>query len=602
MTIASFILFIVLAGVATWLIVRKQEVSSQDGFFLAGRSLTYPLIAASLLLTNLSTEQMVGLNGSAFRQGMCVMAWEVVAVVSLVAMAWFFLPKFLKSGVTTVPEYLELRFGKSTGQLANGLFLIFYVVLLLPLILYTGATALAQILDFKALFGMENRMAILCLAIVMIGILGCLYSLSGGLRTCAVLDTINGIGLLIGGFMIVFFALAKVGAVSGAEGLVGQLKELANADQTMFNTIGRPKSEVPFGTLFTGVLIINMFYWCTNQQIIQRTLGASSLAEGQKGVLLCGLLKLLGPLYLVLPGMIAFYFAWKGLLPVSMDNSAEAYGQLVTFVLPKYLQGFFAAVLIGAVLSSFNGALNSSCTLFSVGFYKGAINTKATDKETVRAGRIFGLVIAIIAMAGAPLLDKAPSIFDYLQKTNGVYNIPLFAIVLVGMLTKFVPHKAANWALGIGVVVIAFLTFASSEIVNKITGGMNIYHVDTVVFFILCAIMVVWAKAKPRKEAFVQVDVKAVDMTNWKYNWLAGGALLVLVALIYASFANFSALSDDKEPVQYRADLLKQGIVLNAPGNAAKAAGTAVTNAAQAVGEAAGNAMNALSNAVNGGK
>ena len=151
MTIVSFILFLAFAGALTWFIVRKQDVGSNTGFFLAGRSLTYPLIAASLLLTNLSTEQMVGLNGSAFRQGLCVMAWEVVAVVSLVAMAWFFLPKFLKSGVTTVPEYLELRYGKSTGTIANAIFLFFYVFLLLPLILYTGAVALRQILDFHSL-------------------------------------------------------------------------------------------------------------------------------------------------------------------------------------------------------------------------------------------------------------------------------------------------------------------------------------------------------------------------------------------------------------------------------------------------------------------
>ncbi len=572
MTIISFILFIAIAAVGTWLFVRKSENSSQTGFFLAGRSLTYPLIAASLLLTNLSTEQMVGLNGSAFRQGLCVMAWEVVAVVSLVAMAWFFLPKFLKSGVATVPEYLELRFGKSTGMLANGLFLIFYVVLLLPLILYTGATALAQILDFKALFNLENKMVILNLAIWLIGIMGCIYSLIGGLRTCAVLDTINGIGLLIGGFMIVFFALNKVGDISGVSGIFSQMKEVGTADPEMFNTIGRPASEVPFGTLFTGVLIINMFYWCTNQQIIQRTLGASSLAEGQKGVLLCGLLKLLGPLYLVIPGMIAFYFAYKGKINVDMSNSAEAYGQLVTYVLPNWLAGFFAAVLIGAVLSSFNGALNSSCTLFSIGFYK-AHKPDATDKDVIKAGRIFGLVIAIIAMLGAPLLDKAPSIFDYLQKTNGIYNIPLFAIVVIGMLTCRVPRKGADIALIIGVVLIAILTFGGS-FAEKISCGMNVYHVDTIIFLILCAIMCLWKK---RETPFVQEDVKAVDMTPWKYSWAAGAALLILVAIIYASFADFGALKDTKDPVKYRSELLVKGKLLNAPANTVEKAGEAIS-------------------------
>ena len=558
MTIVSFILFLAFAGVLTWLIVRKQDVGSNTGFFLAGRSLTFPLIAASLLLTNLSTEQMVGLNGSAFRQGLCVMAWEVVAVVSLVAMAWFFLPKFLKSGVTTVPEYLELRYGKSTGTIANAIFLFFYVFLLLPLILYTGAVALRQILDFHSLLPGLSDTAILWIAIWLIGLMGCAYSLFGGLRTCAVLDTINGIGLLVGGFMIVFFALNKVSAVNGGElSLMQSISEVKNAHADMFNTFGRPKSEVPFGTLFTGVLIINMFYWCTNQQIIQRTFGAKGLAEGQKGVLLCGLLKLLGPLYLVFPGMIAFYFACKGLLDLDMNSSALAYGKLVTFVLPNWLAGFFGAVLIGAVLSSFNGALNSSCTLVSIGFYKGLINPQAEDKKVVLSGRIFGFIIAILCMCGAPLLANTSSIFDYLQKTNGIYNIPLFAIIVVGMLTKFVPKMAANVALFVGVVLIAFLTFGDADLVQKVTGGMNIYHVDTIVFLILVAIMGIWSFVAPRKEAFVQEDVKAVDMTPWRFSWVAGGLLLVLVGLIYASFADLSALKDDKtEPVPYHWSLI----------------------------------------------
>ena len=562
MTIISFILFLAFAGALTWFIVRKQDVGSNTGFFLAGRSLTYPLIAASLLLTNLSTEQMVGLNGSAFRQGLCVMAWEVVAVVSLVAMAWFFLPKFLKSGVTTVPEYLELRYGKSTGTIANAIFLFFYVFLLLTLILYTGAVALRQILDFNTLLPGLTDTQILWIAIWLIGLMGCAYSLFGGLRTCAVLDTINGIGLLVGGFMIVFFALSKVSAINGGElSLMQSLSEVKNAHADMFNTFGRPKSEVPFGTLFTGVLIINMFYWCTNQQIIQRTFGAKGLAEGQKGVLLCGLLKLLGPLYLVLPGMIAFYFACRGVLDLDMNSSALAYGKLVTFVLPNWLAGFFGAVLIGAVLSSFNGALNSSCTLFSIGFYKGLINPQAEDKKVVRAGRIFGFIIAVLCMCGAPLLANTSSIFDYLQKTNGIYNIPLFAIIVVGMLTKFVPKMAANVALFVGVVLIAFLTFGDTcfgeGFINRITHGMNIYHVDTVVFLILVAIMGIWSFVAPRKEAFIQQDAKAVDMTPWKFSWVAGGLLLVLVGLIYASFADFSALKDkETEPVPYHWNII----------------------------------------------
>ena len=245
--------------------------------------------------------------------------------------------------MTAGPEYLELRYGKSTGTIANAIFLFFYVFLLLPLILYTGAVALKQILDFNTLLPGLSDTAILWIAIWLIGLMGCAYSLFGGRRTCAVLDTINGIGLLIGGFMIVFFALSKVSAVNGGElSLMQSLSEVKNAHADMFNTFGRPKSEVPFGTLFTGVLIINMFYWCTNQQIIQRTLAASSLKEGQKGVLTCGLLKLIGPLYLVLPGIMAFFLFKHGAIapssPAVVDEAtgllreANAYGELVRTV------------------------------------------------------------------------------------------------------------------------------------------------------------------------------------------------------------------------------------------------------------------------------
>ena len=152
-TIISFLFFTVLVAVGTWLIVRKHETKSSEGFFLAGRSLTFPVIAGSLLLTNLSTEQMVGLNGSAFKEGMSVMAWEVVAVVALILMSLWFLPKFLRAGVTTVPEYLRLRFDKTTGAICNIVFLISYIVILLPIILYTGARGMLDILDLGQIIG-----------------------------------------------------------------------------------------------------------------------------------------------------------------------------------------------------------------------------------------------------------------------------------------------------------------------------------------------------------------------------------------------------------------------------------------------------------------
>ena len=531
MTMVSFLFFTGLVGVLTYFITRKDDHASSAGYFLAGRSLSFPLIAGSLLLTNLSTEQMVGLNGAAFTDGLCVMVWEVVAVVALVAMAMFFLPRFLKSGVATVPQYLEIRFDHQTQVITNLIFLVAYVGILLPIILYTGATGMIGILDVKDLLGIESHAAALWLIVWVVGIIGSLYALFGGLRTVAVSDTLNGIGLLVGGFMITWFGLAAL----GGDGLLSGIGKLSEIGEGTFNSIGGAGSSVPFGTVFTGILLLNFFYWTTNQQIIQRTFGASSLAEGQKGVLLTGALKLLGPMYLVLPGIIAFaLFAGQGIKP------DHAYGMLVNKVLPAPLTGFFAAAMIGAILSSFNSALNSSCTLFSLGLYKNVFNKEATEAQVVRSGKIFGWTVAVAAMCIAPLLANTASIFAYLQKMNGMYFIPIFAVVLVGMLTTRVPPKAAKVALVAGFIIIAVGYFVPPF--DRIVASMHEFHFLGIVFAYLVILMLVVGEVSPRQTEFVQEDVRAVDMTPWKHARLAGILLCAIVVVIYVVFADFSIL------------------------------------------------------------
>jgi solute:Na+ symporter, SSS family len=541
--IFSFLFFTGLVGFITWRMTRKDDHTDSGVFFLAGRSLTFPFIAGSLLLTNLSTEQMVGLNGQAFTDGLCVMAWEVLAVVALVAMALFFLPKFLRSGIATVPQFLEIRFNSQTRDITGMIFLIAYAVILLPIILYTGATGLVGILDIKGLLGIESHTVALWLIVVMVGVIGSVYALFGGLKTVAVSDTLNGIGLLTGGLLIVYFGLQLVG---DGQGVVQGVQNMVEAEPEKFNSIGGTGQSVPFMTLFTGVMLLNMFYWCTNQQIIQRTFGASSLSEGQKGVLLTGFFKLLGPLYLVIPGLIAYYLFQKGIIDIGLkadgsQNVDAAYGLLVNKVLPVPLIGFFAAVMVGAILSSFNSALNSTCTLFSLGVYKNFINRQADGKSVVRSSKVFGAIIACTSMAIAPFLAQTDSIFGYLQKMNGMYFIPIFAVVLVGMLSKRVPSMAANIALVLGCSIIALGYFVPP--LAKIVDSMNEFHFLGAVFVFLIAMMLVIGAIKPRETAFVQEDAKAVDMTPWKLAMPAGIALLVIVIIIYASFADFSILS-----------------------------------------------------------
>lgn len=565
LALVSFVFFTALVGFLTWWKSRGEDRSTNSGFFLAGRSLTFPFIAASLLLTNLSTEQLVGLNGQAYTAGLAVMVWEVVAVVALVIMAMFFLPRFLKSGITTVPEFLDIRFGGKAQAICNIVFLLAYMFQLLPIILYTGAVGMNGILDMGTLTGISNPTTLLWTMIWAIGIIGSIYALFGGLRSIVVSDLLNGIGLLTGGLMITFFGLRVCGgidlsspdaatAVAESGSIVRGLSNLGTDITEHLNSIGPDGSLAPFMQIFTGIVLINLFYWCTNQQIIQRTLAASSLKEGQKGVLLTGLLKLIGPLYLVLPGIMAFFLFKHGALQTVASSfdpktgaflSDHAYGDFVRTVLPPWLTGFFAAVMAGAVLSSFNSALNSTCTLFSLGIYKRFIRKDAPDLAVVRAGKYFGLVIAICAMCVAPMLSKAPSIFDYLQKMNAIYFIPIFAVVLLGLLSKRVPESAAVFGLVGGILLICAGYFILPSIPHcDIVKAIGDYHFVGISFLVILDAMLLIRIAKPLRTAFVHQDVKAVNLTPWRGAKFASIALLLAVFCIYAVFADFSVLRD----------------------------------------------------------
>ncbi|MFI4861693.1 MAG: solute:sodium symporter family transporter [Phycisphaerales bacterium JB063] len=601
MTIVSFLVCTALVAALTWWLTHKDDHGTTEGFFLAGRRLGPIVIAGSLLLTNLSAEQLVGLNGAAFAGGLHVMVWEIVTIVSIVLMALFFLPRFLRSGVTTVPQFLETRFGPSTRLFTTLIFLMAYAVILLPIILYAGAQGLSKMIDLTGLTGIQSETQILWLTVWGVGLIGSVYALFGGLRTVAVSDTINGVGLLIGGFMIAYFGLVAVG--DGA-GMMAGLDAVRTDQAARLNSIGAADQSVPFTTIFTGAFLIMTFYWCTNQQIIQRTFGAKDLAAGQKGVLLCGALKLLGPLYLVLPGLIAYQlFTSDGVAHVGNDAS---YGALVFHVLPKWLVGFFAAVVVGAILSSFNSALNSTTTLFSLGVYKARINPNASEKQVVASGRWFGWGIAIVAMTLAPMLAGQDSIFAYLQTMNAIYFIPILAVVVVGMTTCRVSGKAANIGIAAGLLLLlggyfipvgtttveqTTVVVADSEGAQKlidsgaaelrrfesaptlaerqvaqaegstaqpttfaeyrttqtktlhIAGDLtNTFHYVAWVFAVIVGLMLVLGEIAPRSEPWVHRDAQAVNLTPWKLAVPAGIGLLVLVFAIYALFADFSVL------------------------------------------------------------
>ncbi len=516
MNTISIITFILATGSVaffTYRIVQKMKRSDNatEEYFTGGRALTWPVVAGSLLLTNLSTEQLVGLNGDVFGDKALVgLAWEALAAFAMIATALVFLPRYLASGFTTTPAFLEKRFDKTTRSMVSGLFLFGYVTVLLPVVLYTGSLALER---------MFNLDLPLWMIILLIGGLGSAYAIFGGLKSVAVSDTINGVGLLIGGLAIPFLGLAALGDGS----FFGGLSILLNDKPEYLEVLTRKNVDgnivsVPWPTLFTGMMFIQIFYWSTNQVIVQRAMAARSLAEGQKGVLFASAMKLVGPLMLCLPGIIALHMTD---LPIGRQD--QVYGALVRYVLPDWSLGLFAAVLMGSILSSFNSGLNSASTLFSLQFYKGYINQNATPDEIVKTGKQFGMLLAILSIVIAPLLAQTQSIFQYLQKVNGLYSVPIIGIFLLGITTKHVPAIAAKVGMVVGMAMYAFFSFENLHNVPEFfadgNGDLHWLHGYFISFVFSVIVMLAIGKMKPKTVEEIalsdQREPAPVDMTPW---------------------------------------------------------------------------------------
>ena len=516
MNTISIITFIIATGAVAFFTYRivigmKKSDNITEEYFTGGRALAWPMVAGSLLLTNLSTEQLVGLNGSVFGDKALVgLAWEALAAFAMIATALVFLPRYLASGFTTTPAFLEKRFDKTTRSMVSGLFLFGYVTVLLPVVLYTGSLAL---------IGMFDLNLSLWFVVSIIGILGSSYAIFGGLKSVAVSDTLNGVGLLIGGLAIPILGLYALGDGSFFEGLkiLGTDNPEYLAVLTNTNIDGNVVS-VPWPTLFTVMMFIQVFYWSTNQVIVQRAMAAKSLAEGQKGVLFAAAMKLVGPLLLCLPGIIALHMT-----DLNIDKQDQVYGAVVRHVLPDWSLGLFAAVLMGSILSSFNSALNSASTLFSLQFYKGYINKEANGEQIVAMGKKFGILLAIASIFIAPMLDQMQSIFEYLQKVNGLYSVPIIGIFLLGITTKHVPAIAAKVGMIAGMLFYAFFSFVNIKDVPTFfadgAGELHWLHGYFISFILAIAIMLLIGKIKPKSEKEIAISDERVpapvDMTPW---------------------------------------------------------------------------------------
>jgi len=423
-----FLFLTALVAFATWWRVRREQHDTRDAshdFFLAGGTLSWPFIAGSLLLTNISAEQIVGMNGA---QNLLQVWWEFGAAAGLLVLAHVLVPMYYKYKCTTTTELLEHRLGDaSLRRTVSVLFLLGYLFILLPMVLYTGARFM------KSMF--QPDMSILMIA-VLFALAGLAYAALGGLRAIAISDTYMGVILLVMGGLVTFFALDRIGW------------DFSGIPAERLTLFGGPNSDIPWPTLLTGMVFAHIFYWGTNMVIAQRALAAKNIREAQKGIYAAALFKFLTPFIVVLPGIIAF--------KLYGDIDDNAYGRLVGDVLPPWLSGAFAAAITGAVLSSYNAALNSAAALYTVDIHLPMVNPQANGR---RIGQRVQLFFMVVSLALVPMYQQARSIIGTLQQLNGLYSMPVLAAFIVAIFVRGANARVLRWAMLFGVTLYTVFTF-----------------------------------------------------------------------------------------------------------------------------------------------
>ncbi len=483
--IVAFVGFISFVVCFSMWVSRKEE--SADDYFLAGRKLTWWLIGISLIASNISTEHFVGMAGRGYELGMAIASYEWSAAVAMVLVAIFFLPKFLRSGITTIPEYLEHRYSASARALMASYMMIAYVFVAIAAVLYAGALNLAVLFDIDMKVG-----------VWMIGIIAGIYTVWGGLKAVVWADLFNGIGLLLGGVLVTTLGFFVLG---DGEGFVAGVA-------TFFNDAGDKLSvvkpfnhgEMPWVAVFIGGLWLpQIFYWGLNQFITQRALGAKSVAEGQKGVLFAACIKLFIPFIIVFPGIMAWQLAARGDIGAITEADA-AYPFMIKQILPTGLRGLMFACLFGAVMSSLDSMLNSASTIFTMDLYRRHLNRDASNKKLILIGRMMTAVFVVVGCVWAPLVSEigGGSVFKYIQMVWGFISPGVVAAFLFGLFSKRTPGLAAVGAMLLGIPIYAWCLWMMPQVA--------FLHHMAITFIALAAYMMLLTVLMPLKDVTVGSD------------------------------------------------------------------------------------------------
>ena len=452
---------VTILAIGLWVSRDKDgKQKNAEDYFLASKSLPWWAVGTSLIAANISAEQFIGMSGSGFALGLAIASYEWMAAITLLVVGRYFLPIFIDKGLYTIPEFIEKRFSTNLKTILAIFWIALFVFVNLTTVLFLGGKALDTII------GVGDG-SILLNSIIGLGLFAAAYSLWGGLASVAWTDVIQVVILIFGGLLMTYFALANV---TDSGSFIDGMKYVYEKAPERFSMI-LSKGEIikPNGgdawwdlpglaVLIGGIWVANLYYWGFNQYIIQRTLAAKSLAEGQKGIVFAAFLKLIIPVIVVLPGIIAFVMNLddSGMLTTASvdpgfigdngkfvnDNAAP---WLIKNFIPVGIKGLILAALAAAIVSSCASMLNSTSTIFTMDIYKSHFNKNATDTQMVSVGRITAVVALIIAIIIAPQLRNLEQAFIFIQEYTGVVSPGILAVFLMGLFYKKATNNAAIW-------------------------------------------------------------------------------------------------------------------------------------------------------------
>lgn len=445
MIFGLYVLIIIGVGLA----VSRKNKESTEGYFLAGKSIPWWAVGASLIAANISAEQFIGMSGSGFAIGLGIASYEFMAAVTLIVVAKYFLPIFIEKGIYTIPQFVEQRFSKSLKTILAVFWICLYIFVNLTSVLYLGGLALETILGVPLMY-----------SIVGLALFALVYSVYGGLSAVVWTDVIQVAVLIFGGFMTTYLAVSFIGGDAGFFSGMGMLYEKAPDHFDMILSKDNPQfNNLPgIAVLIGGLWVANLYYWGFNQYIIQRTLAAKSVDEAQRGILFAAFLKLCIPFLVVIPGIAAYVIVNDPALLGQLGEGAtsflptnatadRAYPWLTQF-LPVGIKGVVFAALTAAIVSSLASMLNSTATIFTLDIYHEYIDKNASDRKLVNIGRLTALVSLVIAIFVAPMLGAIEQAFQFIQEYTGLVSPGILAVFLMGLFWK----KTTTFASIVGVL------------------------------------------------------------------------------------------------------------------------------------------------------